>query len=332
MTEKPAPSPLELGDDKDSGGASAPEDEINLLELLYVLVRYKTVIIVFTVLGLAGGYFAAKLKGPTYTAGALLAAKEADGARSNNLSSALGALGGLAGGLNMMGNPGLEKLELYLGSREFNAELIEKYGLLTDMFKFAPKRGTSKVYEQYYDTLNGKWLEGENFTLPTPLQMTGFLTSAYFKNEVDAKKATLTVSVRSRDSTFSLRVLSGCIEHLDYYIKRDVQNDAKNNVDYLESQLFTIADPLLREKIQGMIASEIEKAMVVSREAFKVIDKPFCQKGFREKRLYPAAGALGMFLTVSALVIFFHQIFGAGNTNPESKRWVDMIKKQMLKI
>jgi hypothetical protein len=127
-------------------------------------------------------------------------------------------------------------------------------------------------------------------------------------------------------------VLSNCIEHLDYYIKRDVQNDAKNNVDYLESQLFTVADPLLREKIQGMIASEIEKAMVVSREAFKVIDKPFCTKGHKEKMLYPLAGALGMFLMASALVIFFHQIFGAGNTNPESKRWVDMIKGQLLKI
>jgi hypothetical protein len=330
MTEKLTPPTPTAGCEENADGSSIPEDEINLLELLYVLVRYKTVIIVFSVLGLAGGYFAAKQKGPTYTANALLVAKEAEGTRSSNLSSALGALGGFAGGLNIMGNPGLGKLELYLGSREFNAELIEKYDLLPDMFKFAPKRKTSKVYEQYYDTINGKWRD--NFKSPTPVQMAGFLTGAYVNNEVDVKKSTLSVSVKSRDSTFSYTVLSYCIEHLDYYIKRDVQNDAKSNVDYLESQLFTIADPLLREKIQGMIASEIEKAMIVSREAFKVVDKPFCQVGFKEKKIYPLIGALGMFLLVSALVIFLHQIFGAGNTNPESKRWVDMIKSQLLKI
>jgi|TergutMp193P3_1026864.scaffolds.fasta_scaffold47955_2 hypothetical protein len=332
MTEKLTPPPPTVGDEENTANNPVPEDEINLLELLYVLVKYKTVIIIFSVLGFAGGHFAAKQKGPVYTANAVLVAKEAEGARSSNLSSALGAFGGfgLAGGLNMMGNPGIGKLELYLGSREFNAELIEKYDLLPEMFKFAPKRQTSKVYEQYYDTINGKWLE--SFTLPTPVQMAGFLMGAYIKNETDAKKGILTVSVKSRDSTFSYKVLSNCIEHLDYYIKRDVQNDAKNNVDYLESQLFTIADPLLREKIQGMIASEIEKAMVVSREAFKVIDKPFCQVGFKEKRLYPTAGALGMFFMACALVIFFHQIFGAGNTNPESKRWADMIKGQLLKI
>ena len=326
------PLPPNTGGEENTGGGSAPEDEINLLELLYVLVKYKTVIIIFSVLGFMGGYFAAKMKGPTYTASSLLVAKEAEGARSGGLSGALGALGGFASGLNMMRNPGLEKLELYLGSREFNAELIEKYDLLPEMFKFAPKRQTSKVYEQRYDTINGKWLEGENFILPTPVQMAGFLMGAYIKNEVDVKKSTLTVSVKSRDSTFSYKVLSDCIEHLDYYIKRDVQNDAQSNVNYLEEQLFTIADPLLREKIQGMIASEIEKAMVVSREAFKVVDKPFCQVGFKEKKLYPMAGALGMFVLLSAIVIFFHQIFGSGNTNPESKRWVDMIREQLLKI
>jgi len=332
MTEKLTPPSQDPAHGGNAGDGSTPEDEINLLELLYVLVRYKTIILIFSALGLVGGYFAAVLKGPTYMANTVLVAKESEGAKAGGLGSALGALGGLAGGLNISGNPGLENLELYLNSRDFNAELIEKYDLLVDVFKFSPKSRVAKVYKKYYDTLNGKWLESEGFILPTPVQMAGFLTGVYFNNEIDVKKGLLTVSVKSRDSTFSYNVLSVCIEYLDYYIKTNVQNDAKNNVDYLESQLFTIADPLLREKIQSMIAAEIEKAMIVSREAFKIVDKPFCQKSFREKKLYPIAGAFGMFLMVSAIVIFLHQIFGAGNTNPESRRWVDMIKKQLLKI
>jgi len=331
MTEKITHLPPNLAGEENTADGSTPEDEINLLELFYVLVKYKTIIIVLSALGFAGGYFAAKMKGPTYTANAVLTAKES-GAPQPNLG-ALGALGGLAAAqLNLAGNPGLEKLELYLGSRQFNAELIEKYDLLPGMFKFAPKRRISKVYEQFYDTINGKWRESEEFTVPEPVQMAGFLSGAFFGNEIDIKKKTLTVSVKSRDSLFSYNVLSNCLEYLDYYIKTDVQNDAKINVDYLENQLVTIADPLLREKLQGMIASEIEKAMIVSREAFKVIEKPFCTVGYREKKIYPLAGAFGMFLLVSAIVIFFHQIFGAGNTNPESKRWIDMIKSQLFKF
>jgi len=331
MTEKLTPPPPNPGYEENAADGSTPEDEINLLELFYILVKYKTLIIILSAIGFAGGYFAAKMKGPTYIANALLVAKESGAPRPN--LGALGALGGLAAAqLNLASNPALENLELYLDSRQFKSELIEKYDLIPDMFKFAPKRRTSKVYEQFYDTINGKWLENKEFTVPEPVQMAGFLSGAFLKKELDIKTKTLTVSVKSRDSLFSYNVLNNCIEYLDYYIKTGVQNDAKINVDYLENQLFTIADPLLREKLQSMIASEIEKAMLVSREAFKVIDKPFCEKRYKEKLIYPAAGAFGMFLFVSAVAIFFHQIFGAGNTNPESKRWVDMIKRQLFRI
>jgi LPS O-antigen subunit length determinant protein (WzzB/FepE family) len=317
------------------GGSAVPEDEINLLELAYVLVKYKTIIILFSIFGLAGGYFAAKIKKPTYTADAVITAKASE-TRQPNLS-ALGALGGLGGlaatQLNLAGNPGLEKLDIYINSREFNAELIEKYDLIPEMFKFAPKRKTAKVYEQFFDTTNNKWVEDTAFAVPTSIQMADFLSKVYFKNEVDVKTGLLTVSVKSRDSLFSDKVLSACIEHLDLYIRRDVQSEAKANVDYLENQLATIIDPLLRTKLQEMIASEIEKAMVVSRESFKVIDKPFCQRNWgKEKIFYPLAGAAGMFILLSGIVIFINQIFGSGNTNPESRKWVDMIKKQLFKI
>jgi hypothetical protein len=82
-----------------------------------------------------------------------------------------------------------------------------------------------------------------------------------------------------------------------------------------------------------MIATEIEKSMVVSRESFKIVDNPFCRRDSgREKIFYPLAGAAGMFMLLSGIVIFINQIFGSGNTNPESRKWVDMIKKQLFKI
>jgi 3-methyladenine DNA glycosylase Mpg len=111
-----------------------------------------------------------------------------------------------------------------------------------------------------------------------------------------------------------------------------VQKDAKDNVDFLEKQLITVADPLLREKLQGMIAAEIEKAMIISKEAYKVIDRPFCVRKYKEKIMYPAAAALGMFMISSAAVIFLYYVAGGGNTNSESRRWVGLIRRELFRI
>jgi hypothetical protein len=335
MTEnqtKPSVTATQKSDPfEDIGGNAVPEDEINLLELAYVLVKHKTIIILLSIIGLVGGYFAAKAKGPTFTSNAVITAKASE-ARQPNLG-ALGALGGLAAAqLNLAGNPGLEKLEIYLNSREFNTELIEKYNLLPEIFKYAPKRKLSKIYEQFYDTTNNVWIESEDFNKPEPIQMSTYLLKKFFQNEVDIKKGTITVSVKSNDSLFSSKVLGACIEHLDLYIRRDVQSEAKANVDYLESQLATIMDPLLRTKLQEMIASEIEKAMIVSRESFKLIDKPYCWRSHQEKLFFPIAGLAMMFMLSSGIAIFGNMVFGSGNTNPESRKWVDMIKKQLFKI
>ena len=117
-------------------GVGAPvhdPDEINLLEYIYALVKNKWLIIGLTVAGFAGGYFLALLKGPTWVADAVIAPKEAENQKQPNLSS-FGAFGGLvANQLNIGGNASLDKIELLLDSRDFNARLIERYNLLPEM-------------------------------------------------------------------------------------------------------------------------------------------------------------------------------------------------------
>ncbi|MFP4165442.1 MAG: hypothetical protein ACLFQB_10095 [Chitinispirillaceae bacterium] len=110
-----------------------------------------------------------------------------------------------------------------------------------------------------------------------------------------------------------------------------MKTDAKDNVDYLEGQLITVSDPLLREKLQGMIASEMEKMMLVSKEAFKVVDPPFCFKQFREKKLYPLVFAAGLFFTTALTVIFLHALVGGEKTD-EDKNYMTMIKKDLKRI
>jgi len=310
-----------------AAAAPVPADEINLLEAAYALVRYKAVIALFTAAGLVGGYAAARVKGPAYVADAVIMAKEAD--KQAPGLGALGALGSLAAAqLNLAGSPGLDNIEINLDSRQFKAELIEKYGLLDDIYKY----GRPRAYRKFYDTAAGRWIESGKFPRPEPAKAAAFFSKKFFGKEADAKRGTLTLTVSSPDSLFTCRVIEGSLEHLNRYIQTSVQKDAKDNVDFLEKQLVTIADPLLREKLQGMIALEIEKAMIISKEAFKVIDKPLCVKKYKERIIYPAAGALGMFLASSAGVIFIYYIFGGGNSRSESRRWVDLIRKELFKI
>jgi hypothetical protein len=331
MTDKhpsaPIPAPATASREAAQQCGPASEDEINLLEIAYVLIKYKTLIVLFSIMGLAGGFLAARAKGPTYTSSAVIMAKESD-KQSPNLG-AFGALGSFAAGqLNLAGNPGLDRIEIHFDSRQFKAELIEKYDLLDDIYRL----GLPKVYREHYDTTNGRWIENETFSAPTPMKAAGLLSKKFFEKEVEGKRGTMTLRVKSGDSTFTNKVIEGTLEHLNNYIRTAVQRDAKNNIDFLEQQLITIADPLLREKLQGMIASEIEKAMIISNEAFKIIDKPFCVKKHREKIIYPAAAAMGMFMITAMAVIFLYYVLGGGNTSSESRHWVKLIRRELFRI
>jgi hypothetical protein len=121
------------------------------------------------------------------------------------------------------------------------------------------------------------------------------------------------------------------IKVIDAEIKASVRNDAKENVAFLEKQLITISDPLLREKLQALIADEIEKTMVVSKEAFRIVDSKYLQKKFKEKKLYPIVMGAEMFLITIVIIIFGHAFNSAEKTEEDNKLIKD-IKKICLQL
>jgi LPS O-antigen subunit length determinant protein (WzzB/FepE family) len=298
-------------------------DEINLLEYAYVLVHNKWWIIGATVLGLIIGLAAAYIKGPTWVAEAVIAAKESDTQKSPSIS-ALGALGGLvASQLNIAGNPGLDKIDQIIASRKFNADLISKNDLLPLIFKLK----MPKTYRKYFDVKAGKWRPG--FIAPDSLAMGDFLAGAFVKKET--KENLLTLKISSKDSAFSYNLMTGYLAYLDEYIRTTTQTEARNNVSYLDSQMVRISDPLLREKIQNLIANEIEKAMLVSKEAFRVADPPYLHKQFKEKKLYTLVFGAGMFFMVCLLAILMHA-FSAAEKTEEDKNFILAIKREIIAI
>ena len=138
----------------------------------------------------------------------------------------------------------------------------------------------------------------------------------------------MVLRIQSKDSTFSRILATAYIDYLNEFIKTNTQAEARENVMYLDSQLVRIIDPLLREKIQGLIANEIEKEMVVSKEAFKVIDPVFRYSTFKEKKMYPLAYGAGLFF-LTIIVVFVVFVFTSAKKTGEDLELVAKLKKEI---
>mgnify|MGYP006300475671 CR=1 FL=1 len=297
-------------------------DEINLLEYAYVLVHHKWWIVGAVLVGLVGGYLAALIKGPSWVSEAVIAPRETESQKTPSFSG-FGALGGVvASQLNMGGNASLEKIERILNTRKFNSDLVFKNDMLPDYYRVA----NPEVYEEMYDSVSGKW--DEEFEIKDSLAIGGGVRG-FLEKETEGNAMTLTVS--SVDSAFSEELLSTCLTHLNNYIKTSVQTEAKDNVAYLEAQLLGISDPLLREKLQGLIANEVEKMMVVSKEAFQIVDPVFLSKKFREKKLYPLVFAFGFCFLVVLGLIFGHALTSSDKTD-EDRKLIDAIRVELFSL
>ena len=295
-------------------------DEINLLEYVYVLVHYKWRIIGATIAGLVIGLIAAYIKGPEYVSTAVIAPKEADSQKAPSFSG-FGALGGLvASQLNLGGNASLDKIEVVLGTKKFNADLIEHYKMLPEIYLLE----WPKVYYEFFDSTRGVWKA--EFKKPKMLKMGNFLKETYLKKEIE--ESVMNLTVHSKDSTFSDTLIVRYLDFLNTYLKESTETEAKDNVTYLENRLLTVSDPLIREKLQALIAGEIEKAMLVSKEAFKVIDPPNSSVDFKAKKLYPLVFGFGFFFMAVLLVIFGHAFSSAEKTE-EDKKLIERIKWEL---
>lgn len=291
-------------------------DEINLLEYLYVIVKNKWLIIGLTIVGFIGGYVSALIKGPVYIADAVIAPKESESVKTPDLSG-LGMFGGVvASQLNIGGNASLDKIDLILDSRSFSAELVETKDLLPLLFS------------EYRDSTKNTWIE--KFKPPEYIDAGGYLRGKFLKKETK-KNGTMTIKIENKDSLVSHTILTAYLEYLDSYIRKNVQEEAKENRDYLENQIINVSDPLLRAKFQELIAKEVEKMMVVSKEAFRVIDNVYTYKSFREKRLFPLIFAFGMFF-LGLLSVVIHHAFSSGNKTKEDHVLIENIKKELFRI
>jgi LPS O-antigen subunit length determinant protein (WzzB/FepE family) len=100
--------------------------------------------------------------------------------------------------------------------------------------------------------------------------------------------------------------LGGYLKALNERMKQTVIRDAEANQEYLESQLVRTYDPWIKDKIQQLILSQIEKGMLLNANAFEVLVEPTLprdRESPRRVRVVLSFGSLAFILSCGTVLL-----------------------------
>jgi uncharacterized protein involved in exopolysaccharide biosynthesis len=215
-----------------------------------------------TFIAAALGIATALLSKPVYQSKAVIAAKEnqSPGGASAMLSQ-LGGLGGFAAQLGI-GAGQNDHLVLMLESWEFMERVAQEHDLAP---RFFPK---------HWDAEAKRWKNPDSTKWPK-----AFWAVSKLKGSMDITndKRTNTISIKANAGSPHLAqdLIDDCLSTFNQFLRERALKKLKANMDYLENQSTQTSDPMLREKIQTIIAGEIEKGMLMSVSGFDVLQEPF---------------------------------------------------------
>ena len=138
----------------------------------------------------------------------------------------------------------------------------------------------------------------------------------------------MTIRIESPDSLLSDTVLTSCMRHLNYYIRKRVQTEVKDNITFLNHQLVSVSDPLIKEKILSLLASEVEKEMLVSQDVYKLIDSKYVYWQYKEKMLYPILFGIIAFIISTLFVVIKHALF-SGQLTENDRTIMSLISESL---
>jgi uncharacterized protein involved in exopolysaccharide biosynthesis len=260
--------------------------------VLYLWDRKKW-ILTSTVLAFCLGVLYAVLAKPAWQARATIAPKEGTGGSTQSFLSGLGGAGSLVASQLAMGQSGIERLEVMLKSRDMAERVIKVHDLMPRLFPDA------------WDAGRKDWkADLSESERPTLKQGVDMLNGSISVN-TNLKSRLLYLSVTLPDPKLAMDGVNYFLEALNARIKEFVAKDAESNMAYLTSQLATSSDPLIQEKINQLVAMEIEKSMLMSTRSFDILDPPYKpHERFKpqRKKIVILYTALGLFLSILFLI------------------------------
>jgi uncharacterized protein involved in exopolysaccharide biosynthesis len=238
------------------------EDEINLLDYVIVLLKYKWLIfgIVFFT-GIAAVIISLSLPNVYRSEGTIIPRQQEKSAASSAIS-ALGALSGMAGEFVGLGGGGdLDKFEVVLKSRELAKRVVEKYKLMPELF------------EDQWDPLKKQWKENPSPTMQDAYKAISSMLTVSRDRKIDV----LTIKFDNEDPNFAKIMAEHYLTELSESLREETLKDAEENKRFLQEQLEQTSDPLLKVKISELLSKEIEKETFARAQkyySFIVLDPP----------------------------------------------------------
>lgn len=237
------------------------EDEINLLDYWRVIWKRKiliiSVIFLITLISIIISLNAIEIYQTTAIISPLR--EEKGGGGMSLLSQQFGGLGSIAGISLPSSKSSIEIMNL-LNSNMIREKMINKYDLLPVLF-------------------SKKWNKEKKEWIKKPPTMWDAIRalSSRIKVTNNIKTDTITITSEFHNPEIAVVLVDDLLSTLTEHMSNESKKSALIKRRYLEDQLRSTSDPLIRQKIYNLISQQVETAMMSEMNeyfAYKVIDPP----------------------------------------------------------
>ena len=267
-----------------------PNEEINLLDYWRVIWKWKLLIILLVFVTVLTVAIASLSEIDIYEATALITpiSEEKGGSGLSILSQQLGGLPGIY----LPHSASATSVMILLKSNTIREKMIERYNLLPVLFyeswdeekkewKREIKGGISlnpfRLISNIAEAVKPKKVASNPAAISIPTMWNGLRALNSIIKINNNKDNTISVSAEFHDPQMAVKLVNYLLTTLTDHMSSDAKRVANNKKMYLEEVLRTTADPVIRQKIYGLISQQIETAMMSELKedfAFKVIDPP----------------------------------------------------------
>lgn len=240
------------------------DDDIRLLDLFRILMRYKGAIVGITLLALIVGVAIAFLTKPTYRADVLLApVSDDDSGIMRGIASPYAGIASLAGiNLGSTGSSAEQAIAI-IESRKFISEFVDEKQLIPVLF-------TDK-----WDKNSKKWNVDVQEKPPSLLDAYALFSTEILEVSSDKKTGLVTLSVEWTDPKLAAAWANELVERINKHEKQKAIKEAELSISYLKEQLVKTSALELQQVIFRLMEAQTKKIMLANvrdQYAFKVID------------------------------------------------------------
>jgi uncharacterized protein involved in exopolysaccharide biosynthesis len=239
-------------------------DDIDLLELLRYLTRYKLMMFSIIVATTAIAVVLSLIIKPVYRSEILLASAMTEETQGN-LAALAGQFGGLASlaGINIGGTDNTDEAIAILKSRSFTEEFILNKELIPILFS------------KKWDADSKSWNVDDPSEIPTPEDAYRLFDEEIRKVNVDSDSGLIVLAIEWKDRVLAANWANDLVERLNLYLRHRDIAEAERSIEFLNAELDKNSVIELQQGIFRLIEHQVETIMLANvREeyAFRILD------------------------------------------------------------